>query len=122
MNDITTFLIGLSISLAVVLGASVYIRKPLFKILTDLCGTDDRATFWTQITMLGFILVGGLMALTYQPSTKLPDYYFISWHLGRTLTGLVLVVVVLSLTISIFIRRENIQASNLKVREQNALQ
>ena len=122
MNDITTFLIGLSISIVFVLSAAVYIRKPLFKILIDLCGTDDRAAFWTQITMLGFILVGGLMALTYQPRANLPEYYFISWHLGRTLSGLVIVVVFLSLTISIFIRRENKQTVNLKGSQKNALQ
>jgi hypothetical protein len=122
MNEITTYLIGLSISLAFVLGAAVYIRKPLFTILTDLCGTDDRAAFWTQITMLGFILVGGLMALTYEPRANLPEYYFISWHLGRTMIGLVIVVVFLSLTVSIFIRRETRQTVNLKGSQKNVLQ
>jgi hypothetical protein len=66
--------------------------------------------------------VGGLMALTYQPRTNLPDYYFISWHLGRTMIGLVIVVVFLSLTVSIFIRRETRQTVNLKGSQKNVLQ
>ena len=122
MNEITTFLIGLSISLAAVLCAAVSIRNPLFSLLTELCGTADRARFWTQITMLSFILMGGLMALTFSPEGTLPDYYFISRHLGRTLGGLVIVTVFLSLTISGFIRRQERQAFKLQLSEKHANQ
>ncbi len=120
MNEINTFLFGLGISLAVVFGAAIYLRRPLFTLLTELCGTEDRARFWTQITMLSFILVGGLMAFTFSPANQLPAYYFISKHLARTLGGLVVVIIFLSLTIASFIRRQDQPALKLQQGGQHA--
>lgn len=106
MSQITLYLTGIAASLA--LGAAVagFIRKPLGRILVDLCGTEDRAGFWTRITLLSYLLVSAALALGYRPDAFIADYYYLGGHLGRTLLGLLLTTGFLAMTISGFIRRQ----------------
>ena len=106
MSEISLF--GLGIGLSSLLGIAVvfYIRKPLHTILLDLCGAEGRARFWTQITVLSFILMTALMSLSYQPDEISAPFYSLSGHLSRTLAGLLLITGFLALTISRFIRRQ----------------
>jgi hypothetical protein len=106
MSEISLFLLGVGLSSLFGIGVAVYIRKPLHTVLVDLCGTGDRALFWTQITLLSFVLMTALMALSYQPDEAMPPYYYLGGHLGRTLTGLLLITGFLTLTVSRFIRRQ----------------
>jgi hypothetical protein len=106
MAQITLYLTGIAVSL--VLGAAVasFIRKPLRLILVDLCGTEDRAAFWTRITLLSYLLVSAALALGYRPDSFIADYYYLGGHLGRTLSGLLITTGFLAMTISTFIRRQ----------------
>ena len=106
MAQITLYLTGIAVSL--VLGAAVasFIRKPLRLILVDLCGTEDRAAFWTRITFLSYLLVSAALALGYRPDAFIADYYYLGGHLGRTLFGLLITTGFLAMTISTFIRRQ----------------
>jgi hypothetical protein len=94
-----------------------YLRRPLFSILTELCGTDERAYFWSQITKLSFILTAMLMSFSYRPKGYIPNYYFLAGHLSRTLLGLLLVVLILAMTFSRFIRRQ--EKATLQARQTN---
>ncbi len=60
MSEISLFLLGVGFSSLFGIAAVVYIRKPLRTILLDLCGTEERAQFWTQITVLSFVLMTAL--------------------------------------------------------------
>ena len=106
MTQFQLYLTGVTISMLICILVVVYIRRPLYHILTDLCGTDERARFWAQITHLSFFLVSMLMALTYSSYPGQTDYNYLGSHVGRTLLGLVIVTAFLALTISLFIGRQ----------------
>ena len=106
MTQFQLYITGLTISMAICILVVVYIRRPLYLILTDLCGTEGRARFWAQITHLSFFLVSLLMALTYSPYSGQTDYQTLGSHVGRTLLGLVIVTAFLSLTISLFAAKD----------------
>ena len=105
MTQFQLYVTGLAVSLLLSLSVVFYLRKPLYQLLVEVCGTPDRARFWMQITNLSFLLTSMLMALSYRPYEDQVGYYFLSGHLGRTLFGLLGVTVFLTLTMSIFISR-----------------
>lgn len=105
MSQFQLYLTGLVLSVLISFAVIFYLRRPLFKLLVELCGTGDRARFWMQITHLSFVLTAMLMALTFSPDGYLPDYYYLANHLGRTLFGLLGVTGFLTIAISRFIRR-----------------
>ncbi|MEJ2758670.1 MAG: hypothetical protein P8046_09340 [Anaerolineales bacterium] len=106
MSQFQLYLTGVSLSIVLSILVVAYIRRPLYNILTDLCGTDQRARFWAQITHLSFFLVAMLMSITYRSSGQ-PDYYYLGGQIGRTLLGLVIVTGFLSLTISLFAGKQD---------------
>lgn len=107
MSQFQLYITGVTISMVICVLVVAYIRRPLYLILTDLCGTDERARFWAQITHLSFFLVSMLMALTYTSYPGQTDYYYLGGQIGRTLLGLVIVTAFLSLTVSLFIGKQN---------------
>ena len=131
MSQITLYFISIGLSLLFGIGVSVYLRKPLFTLLVDVCGTPDRARFWLHITILSYLLVSAAIGLAFQPELthyeghtsisdgvvyeeriyyESPNYdpaiYSLGDQLGRTLLGLLLVTGFMSMTISRFIRRQ----------------
>lgn len=120
MNEFQLFITGVILAVVFSLLVVLYIRQPLYRILVDLCGTDDRARFWAQITHLSFILVTMLMAFSYRPSLYQPDYYYLTGHLGRALLGMLVVTAFLALTVSRFIRRQDKAARQLQVQHEPA--
>lgn len=107
MDSITIFSTGLAIALILSLIIAIYLNKwqTLTQILVDLCGTELRARFWVRITNVSMILTAILMALSYDPSDELLPLYQHSKHLSKTLLGLLLAVLALSITITRFVRR-----------------
>ena len=67
MNRVTIFLIGVGTTVAVSVLAVGYLKSSLTKILIDLCGTQERATFWTAFSNVTLILVPLIFALHYRP-------------------------------------------------------
>jgi len=57
MSAATVFLVGLGATTCVVLTALLYMRKSLQIILADLCGTSDRARFWTTFSNITLFFV-----------------------------------------------------------------
>lgn len=105
MESITIFSTGLGIALILSLIIAIYLNKALVQILVDLCGTEPRARFWVRITNVSIILTAMLMALSYEPSDDLLPLYQFSKQLSKTLFGLLLAVLALSITISRFVRQ-----------------
>ena len=77
MNTIFAFAIEVIITLAICALTFRYMRPFLNRILVDLCGTEERAQFWTvfsNILLVGFPL---LVSLMYQPeASKAEDIFF----------------------------------------------
>ena len=109
MNDISTFLIGLGITLAVSILVVAYLRRHVTKILIDLCQTEDRAAFWTAFSNVTLVLVPLICAMFHRPSiaNDSPSFFEISTQLKWALIGLIGSVVILGLVIARFIPRQS---------------
>lgn len=70
MSTITVFLVGLLVTMGIVLAALVYLRNPLFSVLADVCGTADRARFWTAFSNVTLFLVPFALAVSAHPDAK----------------------------------------------------
>lgn len=106
MSQTQLFFTGIALSLALGIAVPIYLRRPLHRLLIEICGTQERAAFWTQLTTLSYLLMAAATGLSYRPENFLPDYYYLSGHLGRTLVGLLVTTAFVSLTLSGFIRRQ----------------
>ena len=67
MSQINLYFISVAISILLGVGVSLFLRKSLFALLVDICGTQDRARFWLHITILSYILVATAIGLAFQP-------------------------------------------------------
>ena len=109
MNAVISFLAGLIITMSVVFAALLYLRKPLQLILTDLCGTSDRARFWTAFSNVTLFLVPLVFALNQQPEADVRQstIFAISGQIEWAMIGFVVSVVVLGFMLSRYIPRTN---------------
>ena len=107
MGPTTAFLTGLAVTFAVALAIVVYMRRHLRRLLTDLCGTQERADFWTAFCNVLLVLVPLIGALTHIPSaeSRQSPILDISIQLRAALLGLVVALVMVGLILSSFIRR-----------------
>src|SRR6267142_3355790 len=69
MNATTVFVIGTLTSLTIGAGVVGYLRRPLEKILVELCGNQERAAFWTAFSAVALGIMPVLFAIAYRPST-----------------------------------------------------
>jgi hypothetical protein len=132
MSQISLYLISVAISLLIGVGVSLFLRKSLFTLLVDICGTQERARFWLHLTILSYILVAAAIGLAFQPEIthvqgftefndgvvheeriyyEMADYdpmiYSFGGQLGKTVFGLLLTTGFMAITISRFIRRQD---------------
>jgi hypothetical protein len=107
MSAAAVFLIGLSITLVSVLLVVIYLRTHLKAILIDLCGTAERAEFWTAFSNITLTLVPLIFALHYRPEGgSQPSVLFaVCAQLEQALIGLTCSVFGLGFVIANFIRR-----------------
>ncbi len=102
MNTIFSFV--LEVALTVVISALLvrYLRPFLRRILTDLCGTEDRAQFWTAFSNILLIGVPVIFALNYMPEARNTEALFfevagkLSGTLGVFLSALIGVGLIVS--------------------------
>ena len=110
MNRATIFLAGVGTTVAVSFLAVAYLKASLTRVLIDLCGTEERATFWTAFSNVTLVLVPLIFALHYRPETG-PDtslVFQMSSQLEYALIGLVCSVLILGIVLSIFIPRRSV--------------
>lgn len=89
-----------------------YLKPHLRRILTDLCGTTDRADFWMAFSNVTLVLVPAVVAMHCRP-TFLPgqsSVFEIADQLKWSLVGLVGAVLILGIVISRFIRDDHTQS------------
>jgi len=117
------YMLGLVITLAASGAVVIYLRSPLEKILNELCGTPERAKFWTAFSNVTLIGVPAIFAMQYHPETSVTALigFELADQVKWGLIGLVVSVTVLAWVLSRFIPRAtrpgaNEQAGNEAVR------
>lgn len=94
MNTIISFSLQIVLTLIVVVLIIGYLRPFLKKILVDLCGTEDRAQFWTAFSNILLFGLPLLFSLNYRPLAANNEELFfevagkISGNLGAMLFAL----------------------------------
>lgn len=104
MNTILSFLIQIVLTLIIVSLIVGYIRPFLKKVLVDLCGTEDRAQFWTAFSNILLIGLPLLFAMRYRPeAANIEDLFFnLAGRLSGNLGGLLLALVCIGIIVSFF--------------------
>jgi len=94
-------------TLGIVAIALRYLKPPLQNILTDLCGTPDRARFWAAFSNVALFLVPFVIALGNQPKAVnwQSSVFEISSQVECAIIGFVLSVLFLGLILSRYIPR-----------------
>jgi hypothetical protein len=107
MSAVTVFLVGLAITMAVIFVALLYLRNPLRIVLTDLCGTSNRAQFWAAFSNVTLFLVPLALALDHQPdaNAKQAPIFAISSQIESATIGFIVSVVAMGFILSTFISR-----------------
>lgn len=107
MNASIVFGIGLAITLTSAFLVVLYLRSRLDPILADLCGTPERARFWTSFSNVTLILVPMIRALSYRPGECLlpASVMQLADQLEQAMIGLVATVLALGFVLTLFISR-----------------
>ncbi len=105
MSDAALFLSGIGLTILASLSIVTYLKPHLKTVLIDLCGSIERANFWTAFSNVAISLVPLIFAMHYRPGTE--ERTAIILELGRqlewALVGLVASVVMLGIVLSRFI-------------------
>ncbi len=104
MNVYAAFGIELVLTVVAAFLLVYYLVSSLHRVLVDLCGTDDRARFWSVFTRILLIGAPAVAALGYRPEQagSAGFYFDITAQLSRNLTGLLAAVVAVGLVITLF--------------------
>ena len=106
MGTTTVFVMGAVGTVLIGIGVVSYLRRPLQKILIELCGNEQRAEFWTAFSAIALGLVPMIFAINCRPSLgsdtvavfELADQLkwgligligtllILGWVIGRTIT------------------------------------
>lgn len=107
MNITKIFVVGGGTTLAVSFLAVAYLKPHLKRILLDLCGTEERAGFWTAFSNVTLVLVPLIFAMHYRPQTgpETSAVLEMGTQLEWALIGLVASVLILGIVLSSFIPR-----------------
>ncbi|HSG44935.1 MAG TPA: hypothetical protein VLA72_17445, partial [Anaerolineales bacterium] len=99
-----SFLVQMTLTLVIVSLVVGYLRPHLKKVLTELCGTEERAQFWTAFSNILLIGLPLIFALNYRPAYRdLMDPFFdIAGKLSSNLGGLLLSLVCIGIIVSFF--------------------
>jgi hypothetical protein len=108
MNNLWIFSLGLVVAMLFAAVAIAYLQPHLKAILIDLCGTKERAEFWTAFSEVTLFLTPMIFALRFrpEPGSVAVLVYGLSDQVSAALVGLVAAVVVLGFVLGRFIARE----------------
>jgi hypothetical protein len=107
MIAVTVFLSGIVMTLGIVAIALRYLKSPLEIVRTDLCGTRDRARFWTAFSNVTLFLVPFVIALGTRPTAGnwQSSVFEISSQIECAVIGFIVSVLFLGLILSRYIPR-----------------
>lgn len=101
-----TFALGLILTMAAAALVVAYLRRPLERLLAELCGNQERAAFWTAFSAVTVGLVPVIFALSHEPDdARVPMLLQVAEQLKWGLIGMVVSVLVLGWTVGRFIPR-----------------
>jgi len=108
MNEVAVFVGGLGFTVLICSLVVWYLKPHLYNVLVDLCGTGERAKFWTVFSNIILMLVPIAFAMSYQPDIghDTPVVFQVTDQLRWTLIGLVASVMALGIVVSRFIPRK----------------
>lgn len=104
MNSILSFLLQLALTIILAFVIVGYLRPFLRKVLTDLCGTDERAQFWTAFSNILLIGMPVLLAMAYKPEAETAEALFfeVAGKLSGNFGGLLFALVGVGVFVSFF--------------------
>jgi hypothetical protein len=104
MNSIISYLLEVAITFLASLALIRYVRPFLSRILIDLCGTEERAQFWTVFSNLLLVGVPMILSLGYRPEAIGAEELFfeIAGKLSGNLGGFLFALVCAGLMIAFF--------------------
>src|SRR5437867_2666716 len=103
MNENVNFLTGIGTALVVSFTVVAYLRPHVRAILVDLCGTRERAGFWTAFSNVTLVLTPLICSLIVPPGGGGPVLMEISKQLLWAFIGLLAAVTLMGFAISLFI-------------------
>lgn len=108
MTETTLFLTGLSATLLLAVAVALGLRRPLDALLAELCGTVERARFWSAFAVAMLVLTPLAFALNEHPGgeARLAPVLEISRQVKWGIIGLLFTLVSLALVMARFIPRE----------------
>ncbi len=117
MNSLSIFITGLVLTMILAWLAIAYLHSHLKAILTDLCGTKERAEFWTSFSNVTLFLTPLIFALHFRPGSGSVTMlvYGLSDQVAAALLGFVAAVVVLGFVVGRFIAREKMTSQGPRV-------
>ncbi len=104
MNTIAAFGIEFVVTLLIGFLLMLYLRAPLYRVLVDLCGGEDRARFWSVFSVVLLIGLPSAAALGYRPLSGYPtDMFFdMARQLGQNVMAFLAALVALGIVVAFF--------------------
>jgi hypothetical protein len=104
MNTTTLFLMQLGASVLASLLLARYLRASLRRVLVELCGTEERAEFWTAFSNLLLTLTPAMFALGFMPIATTGEELFIEFagQLRWNLFGFIAALVAIGSAVAFF--------------------
>ena len=108
MSSVAIYLATLGVTVPASLAVVLVLRPALQRLLVDLCGTENRASFWTAFSTVALVLAPLLGAMHRRPGAG-GDAAFelasqLEWALGGLLAAVLIAGVVLARSIVAFER------------------
>jgi hypothetical protein len=107
MDSASVFVAGVAITTVCSAVIVWYLKPYLQDVLVDLCGTVQRAAFWTAFSTISMVLTPVVFAMHFRPHTATtePAVFALGSQLELALIGLLLSIFVLGAVMSKFIPR-----------------
>jgi hypothetical protein len=104
MNAISIYLIQLVITVIACLLLAAYIRPVLKRVLIDLCGTEERAAFWTLFSNIMLVVLPAIFGMGFHPEiVNFENSFFdVAAQLRVNLLGFILSLVAIGFAVSFF--------------------
>ncbi len=104
MNTVTLFLIQLSVTLGACLALTAVLRPVLKRVLVDLCGTEERAQFWTLFSNFLLVLMPVIFGLGFAPEALEGEAQVlaVAGQLRWNLFGFILSLVMIGAAVAFF--------------------
>lgn len=104
MNSILVYTIQLIITVLISIVAVIYLRYSLYRVLVDLCGTEDRAKFWIHFATIVLIGIPLTFGMGFNPRETIADKVFFeaAAQIRSNLWGFLMALLGLGAVISFF--------------------